>query len=504
MNEFDIVLQKKLRGDVMEVARRLSVTNPAGLGGPRGEVGPQGIQGEVGPEGPIGLRGEQGVIGLRGPKGRDGLDSVVPGPRGSQGDRGERGEAGAIGPSGEQGPAGDNGPQGPEGAQGQGYTWRGTWDNTVQYQPYDTVAAAGSSYVATEANIGENPVVSLKWSLMARIGLTGPQGIQGQQGEQGEVGPTGYSELLGAFTMPEVGDGNFADVANYLSFARDMIVFVAGLGWLDVVEVYPAISRVQLRNLGYPGNAAPGTEAPIGALVVAAGPQGPQSIVPGPPGPPGETTKEYVDSQDALRVSKAGDTMTGDLTIQKAVSQVILQGQSGALLFRDADAGNKFLFTFLSAGQGNLWFVCWPDIGGQANIFIVNRATGVVDFGSRPTVSGNALMLGSDLAGEWEPFLADIGWTNNSLRHRFILNGSSVQFEGRISGEIGGAAQAIVGLLAPHFRPRAVKNFAVIIQVQGSQVASVGDLEIDLAGLVKIRPLAPMVSMSIGVIWSLD
>ena len=35
----------------------------------------------------------------------------------------------------------------------------------------------------------------------------------------------------------------------------------------------------------------------------------------GPQGPPGEVSKAYVDQQDALKVNKAGDTMTGALRI---------------------------------------------------------------------------------------------------------------------------------------------------------------------------------------------
>src|SRR5262245_45598354 len=34
--------------------------------------------------------------------------------------------------------------------------------------------------------------------------------------------------------------------------------------------------------------------------------------------------KSYVDTQDALKVAKAGDTMTGDLTISKANPDIIL------------------------------------------------------------------------------------------------------------------------------------------------------------------------------------
>jgi len=50
---------------------------------------------------------------------------------------------------------------------------------------------------------------------------------------------------------------------------------------------------------------------PFPIAVGAQGPEGPE----GPQGPPGDATKEYVDQQDALKVSKAGDTMTGPLIV---------------------------------------------------------------------------------------------------------------------------------------------------------------------------------------------
>jgi hypothetical protein len=607
--ETDIVLEKIYRGDPYAVAKRLaSILGPVGPVGPQGPQGPRGIQGEPGPEGIQGERGDQGVQGLRGPKGRDGLDSTIPGPPGSQGPRGEQGSQGLPGLDGKDsevegpiGPPGDQGVQGPPGPQGA-----------------DSMVPGPEGPPGIQGERGDQ-------------GERGPAGIQGEEGArgpQGETGRTGYSELVAPFVMPEVNQNDFCLTDSYISFAADMIVFVAGLGWLYVLAVYPALNRLQLRNLGYPGNAAPGTVAPVGALVTAAGPMGPQSIVPGPPGPQGEVgptgygvlseqlafvvpqpdslalcwltkpgpfsagqiitigeagyyqidriggnddqlivvnlgypenappgtvvppgawvvatgargtigpegppgiqgiqgpqgsqgvpgpegpqgpqgepglvdvDKAYVDTQDELRLLKTGGSLTGNLAILTSGALLSLQGNSGGVVFRNNVGDNRFLFTYLDAGGGDIWFQAFTDTG-QIQVFRAYRENGQVDFSTRPSVGGLGLALQTDLNGPWVPFISEPGWTNNTLRHRLILNGSSVQFEGRISGAVGGSSGATIGILAPGYRPPAGRNF--IVCVNGGIDIYPAMLEIFPTGQVVIRTLAPMTYVDISVIYA--
>lgn len=76
---------------------------PQGIPGIPGETGPQGAQGARGPQGPQGEKGETGPRGPQGEKGDRGVQGM-PGEKGDKGDRGEQGLTGERGPAGPQGP----------------------------------------------------------------------------------------------------------------------------------------------------------------------------------------------------------------------------------------------------------------------------------------------------------------------------------------------------------------------------------------------------------------
>lgn len=89
------------------------------------------------------------------------------------------------------------------------------------------------------------------------------------------------------------------------------------------------------------------------------------------------------------------------------------------------------------------------------------------------------------------------------MRHRLILNGSSVQFDGQISGQIPGNASAQTGILAPAFRPASPERFTCAINDVGL-TAGWAFLEIQPGGAVSIRQSVAMNFVSIAVIYPLN
>lgn len=98
------------------------------------------------------------VGNIRGPAGE-------PGPQGIQGSAGSPGERGPQGIQGERGEPGQPGAQGPA---GQGFNFRGLWDKSTSYAPYDVVNYGGASWVATGRNSNSYPqLLSRSWSLLS-------------------------------------------------------------------------------------------------------------------------------------------------------------------------------------------------------------------------------------------------------------------------------------------------------------------------------------------------
>jgi hypothetical protein len=75
-----------------------------------------------------------------------------------------------------------------------GMNWRGEWDPTASYEPYDAVEHEGSSFVAVLANIASRPGTNGDWNLVAAMGEPGPQGPQGVPGPKGDKGDPGPIE----------------------------------------------------------------------------------------------------------------------------------------------------------------------------------------------------------------------------------------------------------------------------------------------------------------------
>lgn len=95
---------------------------------------------------------------------------------------------------------------------------------------------------------------------------------------RGPVGPAGvnaYSTTIGSNTQPAVGSSINVRMSSNGTWATvGQIVYVAGGGFYEVLSPL-ASPFVTLKNLGYTGNASPGTSIASGAQVSPAGPIGP-------------------------------------------------------------------------------------------------------------------------------------------------------------------------------------------------------------------------------------
>ncbi len=176
------------------------------------------------------------------------------------------GGGGGTGPQGPQGPTGPQGPSGPTGSQGP-------------------------------------------------PGAQGAQGVGGPQGPLGPPGPAGTSvatQTAANFNQPAVGANVVVSLVQPIGIAQGLILYIAGTtqigGYYRVVSMVGAQATID--NLGYAGNAPPGTLIPAGSEVGATGPQGPQGLqgpqgiqgVQGIQGPPGPT----VVSADANNQARLG------------------------------------------------------------------------------------------------------------------------------------------------------------------------------------------------------
>ncbi len=95
----------------------------------------------------------------------------------------------------------DGVPAGPPGAAGQGFVFRGAWDGTSSYMPYDVATHAGSVYVAV-AVVSPTPTepqdLPTHWQLFAQRGSDGTPGGQGLPGADGAPGEVTNSALAAA------------------------------------------------------------------------------------------------------------------------------------------------------------------------------------------------------------------------------------------------------------------------------------------------------------------
>lgn len=91
-----------------------------------------------------------------------------------------RGQSGKDGLNGVNGRDGLNGKDGRDGKDGQGFSWKGNWSPSVDYNPSDVVNYLGSTFVAVTSSRNKQPRAnSPEWGLMAAAGASGATGPAG-------------------------------------------------------------------------------------------------------------------------------------------------------------------------------------------------------------------------------------------------------------------------------------------------------------------------------------
>ena len=125
----------------------------------------------------------------------------------------------------------------------------------------------------------------------------------------------------------------------------------------------------------------------------------------------GGVTQAYVDAQDALRMLKSGDAMSGDLTVNgssssdqtnlsvvgRFVGNVIVDGDLAAIYLREAGGDHRYALT-KGPNVADLHLQTFPGVAGiPATVLIVSRQTQVVDFAVRPTVNGTPVVTTTEL-----------------------------------------------------------------------------------------------------------
>jgi len=373
------------------------IPGSVGATGPKGDAGTAGIDGVTGPKGDTGTAGTPGGVGATGPKGDTGTAGTpggvgATGPAGSQGIPGTPGGVGATGPAGSQGIAGPTGAAGSQGLQG-------------------VTGPAGSQGIpGTPGTAGADGVTGPK-------GDTGTAGSAGVTGPAGDVGPTGATgpapdpsafvlkagdTMTGALALPvgtaaapSLNFGNNSGLWYSTVSGNQVVVSVGGVNrtsiggtittalsikGVDGLLSSPAFSfsaetgsGLFRKASGVVAMSLGGNEVmnwtQTGKVTNAAGP----ITVPADPttalqlatkqyvdSKTGGATQAYVDAQDALRVAKAGDTMSGDLTITKSAPTVVLNKT-------DPGSSSNSIVTQTNGSR------TWSFGADQSDFFVVNR-----------------------------------------------------------------------------------------------------------------------------------
>jgi hypothetical protein len=285
---------------------------------------------------------------------------VTPGPIGPQGPKGDTGPEGPQGIPGPSGPTGETGPEGPE-------------------------------------------------------GLRGPAGPTGDDGAPGPVGPTGAPGTPGSgapgTALPIMDSVATVGVATTFSrqdhihpsdTSRAALTYVDSQDALKAPIASPTFTgdpRAPTPTAGDNDTSLATTAFVTGAVSTAGA---------------GKADKTYVDAQDALRVLKAGDTMTGGLAISMAWPGVILNKPTGGSAsfiagrtnnldrwqahFGDAttesggNAGSDFRFDRFS--DTGTWL---------GSPLIISRASGTVTLSNYLTINspgGSAVYLNKPASGQ--------------------------------------------------------------------------------------------------------
>lgn len=294
--------QDQLPNDIHHLQKQINHINNTGPAGPEGPEGPAGTPGSDGSPGSPGTAGapgpggSPGAAGTPGTPGADGNDGIGFNPRGDwnitdqyyfndvvqfnnsvwlafENNTGVQpgtnnsvwANIGAVGATGPTGAPGSTGTPGTDGTNGSSLVPRGPWNITDPYYVNDIVEFNDTAWIAFENSTGVQP--GTNGSIWVATGAPGTAGTNGLDGQ------SAFTLTSGPFVMPAVNSSVFVPVGNSDWTTPGEILFVSGAGYMEVVSV-PSSTLVELLNLGYPSNTAPGGTIPPGSLVVSSGLRG--------------------------------------------------------------------------------------------------------------------------------------------------------------------------------------------------------------------------------------
>lgn len=389
-----------------------------------GPQGPKGDKGDTGPQGATGPAGPQGVAGPQGLKGDKG-DTGPAGPAGPQGPQGLQGAQGTVGPVGPEGPQGETGPAGPGSGDVLGpgaSTDNGlvTWNGTT-----GTLVKDGSGLKASGGNITPTGA-----RLLLNYGGGGFDAVRAGQLGVVREGVGDWNTLFATYRSIANADGDSPNFVVYglgaVQATYEIKVKNGGNAYLKVDGGSGSERQVQFQSYGslrWTFGVAPNAETggnagsdftvarysdtgqwldnpidinrsnggvSVNSLWIKSG--GWIRNLPTPTQNDEAATKGYVDTQDATKVAKSGDTMTGSLYVRKptgASELVVRSADAETYLTRQDDRANGQNFDIWSVGglarflvqanNANYNFYGCDDTGGWSGggrlVFQVSRST---------------------------------------------------------------------------------------------------------------------------------
>jgi len=264
--------------------------------------------GWVSPAGESGLQGPQGTQGTQGTQGIQG----VQGDTGAQGPQGVKGDTGDTGPQGVKGDTGNTGAQGPQGIQGPvgaGLQIQGHVADAASLPTGLTTADAGKAWVTDDTGH------TWTWSGTAWVdvgALEGAPGADGPPGPAGADGPEGPGYRATSTT------------SDTISLGPHTFTVPAGLAYTPGARVRVASQSDPEQWMEGECTAYSGTSLTINV----------------------DDTSAIADPAGSY-VSKAGDTMTGDLTVNKNTPTLILNktaSDQNAMLYSQVNGSSRWAF----------------------------------------------------------------------------------------------------------------------------------------------------------------
>jgi len=305
-----------ISGTVIAANSGISPAGSQGATGPTGSTGPQGPIGPAGPQGTgitwmgswsaataysvnqavtyggssyVAVAASTGVV--------PGTDATKWQVFAAQGATGATGSTGATGPAGPAGAAGTPGPASTSNTTANfsqpavNGTVTVTMGNTTWMPQGSIVYIVGGGYYEVQQVLNSTQAILLNTgytgnaaqgtvvntgSLVSAGGVAGASGAAGATGPVGPAGPNGtagvnaYSVLQAAFAMPQIQAATNIQVDQSTWMSANLIVFIPSAGYFQITTVISP-TAVTILNLGYTGNASPGTTIASGSYVYPAG-----------------------------------------------------------------------------------------------------------------------------------------------------------------------------------------------------------------------------------------